>query len=81
MSRPFATALGEHIIWEVGNNRHQSLHSMNSGKLKDIVQRCWNSEAELRPSFKELLCTLEHNVSTAHIMVYVYIGVGGGRRV
>ena len=63
MSRPFPTTPGELIIWEVGNNRCQSLHHMHSGKLKDIIQRCWFPDAEVRPSFKELLGTLEQNVS------------------
>jgi serine/threonine protein kinase len=63
MSRPFSSTPGELIIWEVGNNRCQSLHHMNSGKLKDLIQRCWSADAALRPSFKELLGTLEQNMS------------------
>ena len=69
-SRPFPTTPGELIIWEVGSGRCQSLQHMNTGKLKDIVQRCWSSSPEYRPSFKELLSTLEHNVSILLCPIY-----------
>ena len=36
---------------------------MNAGKLRDIIKHCWSSGPEYRPTFKELLSTLEHNVS------------------
>ena len=68
--RPFPATPGELIIWNVGNGRCQSLHHMNAGKLRDVVQSCWSHDPELRPSFKELLCTFEHNVSTRHQFLY-----------
>ena len=63
VSRPFRATPGELIVWEVGNGRCQSLHHMNPGKLRDIIKHCWTSGPEYRPTFKELLSTLEHNVS------------------
>ena len=66
-SLPFYKTPGELIIWEVGNNRCQSLSLMHDGKLKDIVQACWFPNPELRPSFKELLGTLEQNVSIPYV--------------
>jgi hypothetical protein len=63
VSRPFRATPGELIVWEVGNGRCQSLHHMNAGKLRDIIKHCWASGPEYRPTFKELLSTLEHNMS------------------
>lgn len=75
MSRAFPNTPGELIIWEVGNNRCQSLQHMHNGKLKDVIQRCWYPDPKMRPSFKELLGTLEQNVRETLLHVYVHIHV------
>ena len=69
MSLPFHKTPGELIIWQVGNCHTQSLTHLHDGKLKEIVTQCWLPASVQRPSFKELLGTLEQNVRAENIII------------
>ena len=63
MSHPFSGVEGHSLIWQVGNGRCPSLERVQEGRLKDVVRGCWQAEAVKRPSFEDLLWTIEQNVS------------------
>lgn len=63
MSRPFSGTEGHALIWQVSNGRCSSLEKVQEGRLKDVVQGCWQEKPDKRPSFKDLLWTIEQNAS------------------
>ena len=64
MERPFAGVPTEMVIWEVGNERLFPLRKLHEGcRFRQIVSNCWRADPEKRPTFEDLLLTLENNVS------------------
>ena len=63
MERPFAGFPTNMVIWEVGNERVFPLRKLQEGcRFRQLVSNCWRSDQAKRPSFQELLLTLENNV-------------------
>lgn len=50
-------------IWRVGKGDLQALTLVPKGRLRNIIWRCWVESPLCRPSFKELLATIEQDVS------------------
>ena len=63
LSHPFSGVEPHSQIWQVGNGHCPSLERVQEGRLKDVVRGCWREEADKRPSFEDLLWTIEQNVS------------------
>ena len=64
MERPFAGVPTDLVIWEVGNERVFPLRKLQEGcRFRQIVSNCWRADPERRPTFEDLLLTLENNVS------------------
>ena len=64
MERPFAGVPTDLVIWEVGNERVFPLRKLHEGcRFRQMVGNCWRGDPERRPSFEDLLLTLENNVS------------------
>ena len=62
--RPFANVPSNMVIWEVGNERVFPLRKLQDGcRFRQIVSNCWRADESKRPSFEDLLLTLENNVS------------------
>ena len=53
----------ESRIWRVGKGDRQALALVPKGRLRSIIWRCWVESPQCRPSFKELLTTIEQDVS------------------
>ena len=75
MERPFSGVAGNAIIWQVANGRTQSLHRLQEGKFKQVISRCWSEKPSRRPSFVELLDTIEQNVSSSLFSVCISKGI------
>ncbi len=63
LQKPFQSVPAEAVIWRVGRGECQSLTLVPKGRLRTLISRCWAEQPSSRPSFKELLTTLEQNVS------------------
>ena len=64
MERPFAGVPTDMVIWEVGNERMFPPRKLQEGcRFRQIVSNCWRADPERRPTFEDLLLTLENNVS------------------
>ena len=65
MEKPYSGIPANSLILQVGgNDRVFPLGGLPGGKYKQMIKKCWRSTPEKRPTFAELLRTLEHNVST-----------------
>ncbi len=61
--KPYHGTPASTLISLVGSDdRVLPLANLPNGMYKQAVRKCWRSRAEDRPTFKELLWTLEHNV-------------------
>ena len=64
MERPFTGVAANTVIWEVGNERLHPLEKLQEGcRFRQIVSSCWRVDEMRRPSFEDLVLTLENNVS------------------
>ncbi len=62
--KPFSSTPGNLIIYQVGRGSTYPLdNSLRDGKFKQIIKKCWRKDPNTRPSFQELLSTIEQNVS------------------
>ena len=50
-------------IWLVGTGKVQELVRLPKGKLRSIIARCWKETPNHRPTFKDILANIEHDVS------------------
>jgi len=49
-----------------GNELHEVL-LFPQGRIKQMVKSCWSTKPEERPSFADLLSSLENNVSIGNL--------------
>ncbi len=63
MERPFHGVHGNSLIWQVSTGRTQSLTRLQRGKFREVIAHCWRADRLRRPSFQQLLGTIEQNVS------------------
>ena len=50
------------IIWCVGNGHHQQLTLLSKGRFRSVITRCWNQHSIRRPTFKEVLTSIQDDV-------------------
>ena len=63
LDRPFRAIPLEVLIWRVGRGERQSLTQVSRGKFQEVIGQCWSENPAHRPSFKDLLTTIERDVS------------------
>lgn len=64
MEKPYSGAPANYLIFQVGSNdRVLPLDAIPNGKYKQMIKECWRSCPEKRPTFTELLWTLENKVN------------------
>lgn len=60
----------------MGRGDLQALTLIPKGRLRSIIWRCWVESPPSRPSFKELLATIEQDVSAGgsahHLIAYAW---------
>lgn len=60
---PYKSFSLETQIWRVGKGKMQGLTLLPRGQLKSIIARCWKESPQHRPTFKDILAIIEHDVS------------------
>ena len=63
LEHPFSTLPLHSLIWQVGQGATQSLTKLPKGRFKSITAQCWRENPALRPTFDDILATIEQNVS------------------
>lgn len=66
---PYKALPLETQIWRIGRGDLQALTLIPKGRLRSIICRCWVESPQRRPSFKELLASIEQDVS--HLYSYI----------
>ena len=64
---PYKAVPLETQIWRIGRGQLQDLTLIPKGRLRSMICRCWTESPEKRPSFKDLLASIEQAVSD-HIL-------------
>ena len=63
LEHPFSTLPLHSLVWQVGQGDTQSLTKLPKGRFKSITAQCWRENPALRPTFDDILTTIEQNVS------------------
>ena len=63
LEHPFSTLPLHSLIWQVGQGATQSLTKLPKGRFKSITAQCWRENPALRPTFDDILATIEQNMS------------------
>ena len=60
---PYKSFSLETQIWRVGKGETQGLTLLPRGQLRSIIACCWKENLQHRPTFKDILVIIEHDVS------------------
>jgi hypothetical protein len=53
----------ECVIWRAGKGKTQPVTLLPKGRFRNIINSCWRESPQKRPTFTQILVTLEETVS------------------